>query len=54
MMTKSNALGVPPHSPIPQVGTNVKLIVEPPSETELVDLYMATFLKDFTGEWNLG
>ncbi len=28
--------------------------MEPPSENELVDLYMTTFLKDYVGEWNIG
>lgn len=34
-----------------KVATNIKLIVEPNSESELVDLYMDTFLKDYTSEW---
>lgn len=33
------------------MATNIKLIVEPNSESELVDLYMDTFLKDYTSEW---
>lgn len=36
-----------------QVATNIKFIIEPNSENELVDLYMDTFLKDFSGEWCL-
>ncbi|CAK9049466.1 unnamed protein product, partial [Durusdinium trenchii] len=32
-----------------KVATNVKFIIEPNSENELVDLYMDTFLKDFSG-----
>ena len=37
-----------------QVATGVKLLVEPNSENELVDLYRQTFIKDFEGEWIFG
>ncbi|CAK8998693.1 unnamed protein product, partial [Durusdinium trenchii] len=36
-----------------KVATNIKFIIEPNSENELVDLYMDTFLKDFSGEWRV-
>lgn len=37
-----------------EVATQIKLIVEPQSENELLDLYSQTFLKDYKGEWSLG
>ena len=37
-----------------EVATQIKLIVEPQSENELLDMYAQTFMKDYKGEWSLG